>query len=236
LRIEQILTVGKNDAKKITIYSGNVRVEFYVGDVHLYEIRCDNRNNVTDKSNGYERIAKDFIPARNRTIGPRVVREWAKRLQPGTAILDVGCGYGVPISEALMHEGFTIYGVDASPTLISEFRRRFPDAQAECCPAEDSLFFNRTFDAVVAWGLMFLLPAETQYLLIEKVAHCLNRQGHFLFTATKDPWTWDDIMTELPSISLGHEIYEQELAQHGLQLIGNDVDEGENYYYFAQKL
>jgi hypothetical protein len=43
-------------------------------------------------------------------------------------------------------------------------------------------------------------------------------------------------MTGLPSISLGHDAYEQELAAHGLALVGDDEDEGGNYYYFAAKL
>ena len=43
-------------------------------------------------------------------------------------------------------------------------------------------------------------------------------------------------MTGLPSISLGHEVYEQELSAHGLVLVGNDEDEGQNYYYFATRL
>jgi hypothetical protein len=43
-------------------------------------------------------------------------------------------------------------------------------------------------------------------------------------------------MTGLPSISLRHDVYVQELATHGLVLVANDEDEGENYYYFAKKL
>lgn len=71
---------------------------------------------------------------------------------------------------ALIEEGFTVYGVDASAKLIAEFRKRFPDAPAECAAVEDSKFFGRTFDAIVAWGLMFLLPAETQSMVIHKAA------------------------------------------------------------------
>jgi len=95
--------------------------------------------------------------------------------------------------------------------------------------------FSRTFDAVVAWGLIFILQAGAQQRLIGKVARTLNRQGHFLFTSPKQVCTWMDSMTDLPSISLGHEVYEQELGAHGLVLVGNDEDEGENYYYFATK-
>jgi len=192
-------------------------------------------SNVPDRSNGYEAIADGFIRARTPTIGPRIVRKWAKGLPPGAFIFDIGCGHGIPISQALLQDGFTVYGVDASPTLVSKFREQFPNAPVECSSVEDSLFFNRTFDAVVAWGLIFILPVETQRRLIDKVARTLNWHGQFLFTSPKQACTWIDGMTGLPSISLGHEVYEQELAAHGLVLVGNDEDEGENYYYFATK-
>jgi 2-polyprenyl-3-methyl-5-hydroxy-6-metoxy-1,4-benzoquinol methylase len=188
-----------------------------------------------DASNGYENIAEAFIRARRPSIGPTVVRRWATGLQAGASILDLGCGSGVPISEALLQEGFTIHGVDASATLIAKFRERFPGVPVECSPVEESLFFNRSFDAAVAWGLMFLLPVDTQRSLIGKVARALNPHGQFLFTAPREAGTWSDGMTGLPSCSLGHEAYERELVAHGLRLVGNDVDEGDNRYYFTAK-
>jgi 2-polyprenyl-3-methyl-5-hydroxy-6-metoxy-1,4-benzoquinol methylase len=190
---------------------------------------------VQDKSNGYEAIAEHFSRARTVSIGPRVVREWAKALPAGASILDVGCGYGIPISQTLLQDGFIVYGVDASPTLVSKFRKHFPNTPVECSSVEDSVFFNRTFDAVIAWGLIFILPVESQRILIDKVGRALNPNGKFLFTATKEPFTWNDNLTELPSVSLGLNVYEQELAAHGLLLVGNDEDEGGNYYYFATK-
>ncbi|HEV2425194.1 MAG TPA: class I SAM-dependent methyltransferase [Terriglobia bacterium] len=191
---------------------------------------------VPDRSNGYEAIAEDFTRARTPTIGPRVVRKWAKGLPRGAAILDIGCGFGIPISQALLEDGFAVCGVDASPTLVARFRERFPDVHVECCPVEDSLFFSRTFDAVVAWGLMFLLPRDVQRSLIGKVARTLKPQGQFLFTSPKEVCTWTDGMTGLPSVSIGHDAYRQELTSHGLKLVGNDQDEGENYYYITVKL
>ena len=188
-----------------------------------------------DKSNGYEAIAEHFSRARTVSIGPRIVREWTKGLADGATILDLGCGYGIPISQTLLQDGFTVYGVDASPTLVSKFRKQFPNTPVECSPVEESAFFSRTFDAVIAWGLIFILPVESQRILIDKVARVLNPNGKFLFTATKEPVTWMDNLTDLPSISLGHEVYEQELAAHRLVLVGNDQDEGGNYYYFAIK-
>ena len=188
-----------------------------------------------DGSNGYENIAEAFIRTRRSWIGPTVVRKWAAGLRPGASILDLGCGSGVPISEALLQDGFAVYGVDASATLIAKFRERFPAVPLECNTVEESLFFSRKFDAAIAWGLMFLLPVETQRSLIGKIARALNADGHFLFTAGKEADTWSDNMTGLHSSSLGHDAYQQELEAHGFRLVGNDVDEGDNYYYFAAK-
>ena len=190
---------------------------------------------MSDRSNGYEAIADDFIRARRSSIGPSVVRAWSKRLAPGASILDIGCGSGVPISQCLIEEGFELHGLDASATLIKRFRERFPSVPVECSPAEDSSFFDRAFDAVVAWGLMFLLPAETQIIVIGRVAHALNTGGHFLFTCPSEVCSWTDGMTGLVSVSLGREAYERELAANGLIVTGNDRDEGENFYYFAEK-
>jgi cyclopropane fatty-acyl-phospholipid synthase-like methyltransferase len=88
----------------------------------------------------------------------------------GAADLDLGCGHGVPISQALVDEGATLYAIDASPSMVAAFRSRFPGVPAECKTVDASTFFGRTFDGVVAWGLMFLLEPKAQERLIHKVA------------------------------------------------------------------
>lgn len=175
------------------------------------------------------------MAARNLRIGPAVVREWSRSLPRGACILDLGCGHGVPVSQALIAEGFDLHGVDASAKLIAEFRKRFPTAHAECAAVEDSEFFARTFEGVIAWGLMFMLSIETQRLVIRKVAGALKPGGKFLFTSPKDAVTWNDSLTGQQSRSPGAEWYRQTLRAEGLVPIGEKLDEGENYYYFASK-
>jgi cyclopropane fatty-acyl-phospholipid synthase-like methyltransferase len=86
----------------------------------------------------------------------------------GRLVLDLGCGHGVPIFAALMDDGFTVYGIDASPTLAAEFRRRFSQAEVACEAVEDSSFFERTFDGIVAVGLMFLLAPEAGLVMVHE--------------------------------------------------------------------
>ena len=189
-----------------------------------------------DKSNGYEAAAECFMSARNPRIGAVTVRRRRQILSPRCSVLDLGCGHGVPVSQTLIEQGFTIYRVDASRKLVAAFRHRFPDASVECSAVEDSEFFGRTFDGVIAWGLMFLIPPEIQSVVIRKVASALNLGGKFLFTSPKESVKWRDALTDRESISLGTEGYQRILRAEGLVLIGEQCDEGDNYYYLSSKV
>lgn len=188
----------------------------------------------SDKSNGYDALADVFVRARNAGIGPSVVREWCKSLPPGATVLELGCGFGL-ISQVILDGGFTLYGIDASEKMIRAFRERFPNIQAECGAAEESAYFDRSFDAIVAWGLLFLLPESTQKTIIAKASQALAPGGRLLFTATEKAAAWDDGMTGLLSVSLGAERYDELLAEHGLEVTGHATDIGDNYYFFAVK-
>lgn len=101
---------------------------------------------------------------------------------------------------------------------------------------EDSRFFGRTFDGALAWGLMFLLPAETQATLIGKVAAARNPGARLLFTAPQQACTWTDVLTGGPSVSLGAAAYKTLIEDAGLAFVGEYQDEGDNHYYDASKL
>lgn len=189
-----------------------------------------------DPSNGYEAAAAEFMTVRSGShVGVAAVREWAKALPSGAAVLDLGCGHGVPISQGLVDEGISLFAIDASPSMIAAFRCRFPNVPAECDAVEDSNFFARTFDGVVAWGLMFLLEPEVQASLVHQVAAALKPGGHFLFTSPQQGCEWADTITGHKSASLGREGYLAALRAAGLILAREADDEGDNHYYFVRK-
>jgi hypothetical protein len=119
--------------------------------------------------------------------------------------------------------------------MVAAFRARFPTVPVKCAAVEESDFFGRTFDGVVAWGLIFLLDAEVQRRLVAKVAAVLPSGGRFLFTAPSQICSWVDLMTGRNSISLGYEAYRKALEAEGMSLVGTNLDEAENHYFFAQK-
>ena len=142
---------------------------------------------MVDRSNGYERIAAEFISARSPIIGVKRVRDWARALPRGAAVVDLGCGPGLPITGVLVAEGLRVYGVDAAPSFVQAFRRNLPNTAIACEAVQDSKFFDRTFDGVLAWGLMFLLSPEDQRQLIQRIADILVPGGHLLFTLPTEP-------------------------------------------------
>jgi len=191
-----------------------------------------------DRSNGYERIAAEFLAGRGRApstaVGAKQVRDWARSLPNGATVLDLGCGSGIPITRELVNEGLNVYAVDASPSMVAAFRKNLPQIPVKCEAVEESTF-DRMFDGVIAWGLMFLLPAEVQLRLIQKIAGILVPAGRLLFTACEEPLVWNDAMTGLESRSLGAVEYRKELAAVGLSVIREYEDVGQNYYFDTYK-
>jgi 2-polyprenyl-3-methyl-5-hydroxy-6-metoxy-1,4-benzoquinol methylase len=199
--------------------------------------KCQSKDDVTDLSNGYEAVAERYISHRvqHSSIGVEIVRKWANTLPARASVLDLGCGPGVPLSQTLIDRGCRVYGIDASSTMAGTFHERFPQSAVECGSVLTSTFFDRTFDGVLAWGLIFLLPPNEQETLIRKMAAALAPGGQLLFTAPWQICEWDDNLTRQRSYSLGRVEYHRLITESGLEPIGDDIDEGDNYYYFAQR-
>jgi SAM-dependent methyltransferase len=200
----------------------------------VYSIRMD-------RSNGYEAISQEFLARRgnNRTrstaIGVKEVRNWAKTLPPAGSVIDLGCGPGFPITAVLVEEGLQVFGVDAAPSFVAAFQRNLPGTPVICESVLESKLFDRTFDAVLSIGLMFLLKSEEQHRLIQRFAEILVPGGRLLFTSTAKPAVWNDAMTGLESISLGAEEYRKLLEASGISVAEEYEDVGESHYFDAVK-
>jgi SAM-dependent methyltransferase len=194
-----------------------------------------------DRSSGYQAVSEEFLArrgsgrSRSTGIGVKEVRKWASTLPRGGSVIDLGCGPGFPITAVLVDEGLHIFGVDAAPSFVAAFQRNLPGTPIICEAVQDSRFFNRTFDAALAWGLIFLLQAEDQHRLIERIAEILVPGGRLLFTSTAKPAVWNDAMTGSESLSLGAEQYRKLLGAVGMSVTEEYEDEGENHYFDAVK-
>lgn len=189
-----------------------------------------------DASAGYESAAGTFQAARERArVGADTIAAWAQTLPPGTEVLELGCGAGVPVTQELARAGCVVWGIDASPALLARFADRFPRFQCACQDLATSPFFERTFDAVAAVGVLFLLPPDTQRDVIARVARVLEPGGLFLFTSPAAPVEWTDVLTGHRSQSLGAAEYTAALTAAGITLVREFTDEGESHYFLGRR-
>lgn len=113
----------------------------------------------------------------------------AERLPPGGAVLDLGCGAGVPVARALAAAGFAVTGVDLSQVQVERARRLVPGARFLRADATQVEFPAGSFEAVVCLYTLIHLPLDEQPALLGRVADWLRPGGWLLATTGQQAWT-----------------------------------------------
>jgi 2-polyprenyl-3-methyl-5-hydroxy-6-metoxy-1,4-benzoquinol methylase len=187
----------------------------------------------------YERTAAEFDRARTKSLfeTPWLDR-FAALLPDGGSVLDVGCGSGEPIARYLIESGFSVRGVDSSPSLISMCRERFPDQEWLVGDMRE-LDLGRRFDGIIAWHSLFHLTPDDQRSTLIRLTEHLDGNGALMFTSGPEA---GEIVGEwqrepLYSASLDPNEYEQLLQANGLHLVErrfNDEECGGASVWLAQ--
>lgn len=103
----------------------------------------------------------------------------AAGVKPGARLLDVACGTGVASGQAAA-AGARVTGVDFSPEMIAEARRRHPAIEFQAADAEVLPFPGASFDAVISnFGIHHFEHPERA---IAEARRVLAPGGTFAFT------------------------------------------------------
>jgi SAM-dependent methyltransferase len=120
------------------------------------------------------------------TITRRAVQSLleATQVSAGMNVLDVACGPGYGAAQA-MARGATAIGIDFSPTMIAEAKRRFPGIEFREGDAENLAFSDACFDAVIcAFGLLHMAEPERA---IGEVHRVLRPGARYSFSVWAGP-------------------------------------------------
>ncbi len=189
----------------------------------------------------YDLIADWYARDRGRNaIGvPEALRAVAA-LPPGARVLDLGCGNGFPITEALVDARFRLVGLDSSQGMLQRFRVNLPETpvirgDARACPFGESVF-----DGAVSWGMLFHWPLADQAAMLASLGRVLKPGAPFVFTAAEMPdlgvddkgitGTMNDVTFHYYAVA----DYRTLLDEHGFELLEVYDDPGVSTYFFAR--
>ena len=185
----------------------------------------------------YDEIAEWFTATRSPDVGVPDLAAFARTLPPRARVLDLGCGDGVPVSRLLRERGLDLTAIDSSSAMVERYRARFPEVPTQRVRAQDARFARASFDAVVAWGVLFHLSEEDQAAVIQNVAEWLAPGGRVLFTSGGVRSVSEGEMNGVAFryVSLGADGYRRLLEQSGMRLDDHHADTWDNHVYVATK-
>ncbi len=156
-----------------------------------------------------------------------------ERVPAGGAVLDLGCGAGVPVARALAAGGFRVTGVDVSEVQIRRARRLVPGARFLRADATRVELPAGSFDAVACLYTLIHLPLDEQPVLLGRIAGWLRPGGWLLATTGQQAWTGteDDWLGGSATMWWSHAdaaTYRDWLGRAGLEVTAQDfVPEGD---------
>ena len=173
----------------------------------------------------YDRLASAYAESRVGETHPEL--EWLlERLEDGSAVLDIGCGAGVPVTQ-LLAKRFAVTGVDVSKEMLRLARANVPNANFVRADITSVEFDESTFDAAVAFFSLFHIPREDHARLFRRIRDWLKPGGYLMCTLSLDSetgYTQDDFFgAKMYWSNYGLPEYEELLTGIGFTMFANKI-------------
>ncbi len=190
----------------------------------------------------YERRGADWVADRLRSGFAEL--KWLNRFEqlidPAAAVLDIGCGAGVPIARYLIDRGFAVTGIDGSQKMIDRCRARFPDRSWHVADMR-TLSLEQRFQGIVAWDSFFHLTRDAQRRMFPIFKqHTLPRAALLFTSGPSNGEAIGNLYGEaLYHASLSSEEYRSLLADNGFEArahVVEDPDCGGRTVWLAQRI
>jgi ubiquinone/menaquinone biosynthesis C-methylase UbiE len=112
----------------------------------------------------------------------RLHRELLDRLAPGSQVVDLGCGAGLPSTQALASAGHDVLGIDVSPEQIHRARANVPQAAFRVADLSTLDLPAASVDAVTAFYSLIHVPRTLHSDLFHRIHGWLRPGGLVLAT------------------------------------------------------
>lgn len=110
--------------------------------------------------------------------------KFVSMLEPGSFILDAGCGDGSK-SKYLIDHGMKVYGIDIAEKLLEIAKKEAPEGEYEVLALEDADKLTKEFDAVFAQASL-LHVAKKDIIATMKALNSKLKPGGLFYIAVKE--------------------------------------------------
>ena len=133
---------------------------------------------------GYDRMAEQYLATKDLEdpLALAALEDLASLLPSGAAVLDLGCGAGVPVTRWLADRSFAVTGVDVSARQLDLARKNVPAGTFLKADMTELTFAPESFDAAVAFHSIIHVPRAEHLALLESIHRWLRPEGVFLAT------------------------------------------------------
>jgi 2-polyprenyl-3-methyl-5-hydroxy-6-metoxy-1,4-benzoquinol methylase len=146
---------------------------------HVLRFRTTNVNTASHWDAAWARHGQDGFRASAELSAVR--REILRRMAPGCAVLDVGCGVGELLTELHREKGCRCYGLDISPVAVAKIHALGFEGVVSTLPAIP--YPAEMFDAVVSTETLEHVSAARETV---EAMHRVLRSGGRLFLSVPD--------------------------------------------------
>lgn len=178
-------------------------------------------------------IYQRHADAWSRDRGERLVEKvWLDRflalLPREAAVLDLGCGSGVPVARYLIERGCRVTGVDAASAMIAMCADWFPEQEWHVADMR-TLALSCTFDGIISWDSFFHLSQADQRRMFPIFKRYAASGAALMFTS--GPSAGEQMGTlrgePLYHASLDSAEYRQLLDENGFDVVAHVVEDPE---------
>lgn len=132
---------------------------------------------------GYDKVSYAYRDDEGNAAFPLDYAAWLSELTPhlapGSKVLELGCGCGVPVAQ-ILSENFAVTGIDISPVQIERARKLVTPAEFVCADMTEVDFAPESFAAIVSIYAIIHVPLDEQPALLAKLFDWLQPEGYLL--------------------------------------------------------
>jgi cyclopropane fatty-acyl-phospholipid synthase-like methyltransferase len=132
---------------------------------------------------GYDQVAQKYSQLEGEVEWPRMrwLRKVLRRLEPGAAVLDLGCGAGDP-ADIKIAKDHKVFGVDISGKQIDLARQNVPEGIFIQGDAGTVDFAREFFEAVVSFYTLEHIPRKEHLGILKRIHSWLKPKGLVLIS------------------------------------------------------